>query len=164
MIQTPGTSTRRRASSALRPEITTTCTFAVAAKSARICRVSFGTAAYSGRGAIGASVPSTSSSRTSGDPRSRASIAALSGSAGVASASGKRRLVLDSHDLSGSREDRVEPVENRGVVELPAHPPHAALALVRRHLQRRANRRDETINVEGVDQDLSLIHISEPTR
>src|SRR6185369_5279536 len=156
MIQTPGTSTRRRASSALRPEITTTRTFAAAVKSARIWRVSFGRAAYSGRGAIGASVPSTSSSRTNGEPRSRSPIAAVSGSAGVASASGKRRLVLDPHDLSGSREDRVEPVENRGVVELPAHPPHAALALVRRHLQRRANRRDETVHVEGVDQNRAL--------
>src|SRR4051812_14040038 len=151
MIQRPATSTSRRASSALRPEITTTCTFGVSAKSARSCRVSFGTAAYSGRSAMGASVPSTSRSSTNGEPRSLASIAAVRGSAGIAGASGKRGLA--AHDFRGPRQNRVEPVEDRRIVKLPAHATHAPSALVRRHLERGANGGNEPVDVEWIDQN-----------
>jgi hypothetical protein len=110
-------------------------------------------------------VPSTSSKRRNGEPCSRAAIAGPSGNAGIAgdSDAGKRGLVLDSHDLGGSRENRVEPVEDRGVVQLSPHAAHSPAALVRRHFERRTNAGDKAVDIERIDQDSALDLLRRPS-
>src|SRR6185437_3692787 len=154
-IQTVSRPTRRAASRAARPEMATTWTSPSAASAASVWRVAGAIAASCGRGAIGDRVPSISSRSTSGSPASRSASAGDMGRAGVVTRSHCDRLrlrLLRGHDLGGAREDGVEPIEDRRVVELPPHPMHSPLALFGKHLERRANGPDEAVDVERVDQ------------
>ena len=71
------------ASAAARPDTATTMVSGNAASSLTTRRVSSGTTACDGRGAIGASVPSMSSSAANGRPDSRSTMAGVSGGGGA---------------------------------------------------------------------------------
>src|SRR5262249_55038477 len=97
-----------------RPDINTRCTSGRLTNRSRTRRVTDGTMADCGRDAMGDSVPSMSSRRTSGRPERRSNSAGLTGSAGVVTWSyGGRELGgIVGHDLCGARENRLEPVED----------------------------------------------------
>src|SRR6185503_299248 len=161
MTHASSTQTMRRASFALRPETIATCTFGNDVNVAIACWVSAGTVAYSGRGAIGESVPSTSSNSNNGRPPSRSAMAGGTGSASMVvmpsdggDAPGASRLLR--HDLRRARENGVEPVEDGRVVKLAAHAMHPSPALFRRHLERGANGADESVDVERIDEQRAV--------
>src|SRR5215831_640577 len=154
----PGTPSIRAASLAARPDTAATTVSGIPTSSATTRRVASGTAACSGRLAIGASVPSMSSNATNGLPDSRRAIAGVSGSGKtvMSSPGGRTRTFLGGHDAGGSCKNGVEPVEDGGVVQTTAHAVHATSPFVGRHIDGSPDGFHEAVDVEGIDEQRAV--------